>query len=117
MTLARIDSWADGDSGEMVDSNGIKKRFRLSNVSAPEKHEPGYNMATSRSKRMLGEYDVVDVKVVGRDSFGRDLVEVKKHGRDINSILEMKNKLFDLRPPKKIKKDKRSSRRKQRSTS
>ena len=91
-----ISEWKDGDSGVFSDG----RKFRLSNVSAPEKHSPGYNMATSRSKRLVGSSDVVDVVTVGRDSFGRDLVEVKKHGRNINTILEMKNKLFDIRPPK-----------------
>ena len=95
-----IREWKDGDSGTFSDG----RTFRLSNVSAPEKHEPGHNMATSRSKRMVGGQDLVDVKVVGRDSFGRDLVEVKKHGRDVNTILEMKNKLFDIKPPEQTSK-------------
>ena len=93
-------SFKDGDSGEYVGMDGRKKRFRLSNVSAPEKNDPGYNLSTTRSRKLVSERDVVDVNVVGRDSFGRDLVEVKKRGRDINNILEMKNKLFAITPPK-----------------
>lgn len=100
MANKAVVSFEDGDSGEYIGMDGRKRRFRLSNVSAPEKNEPGYNMATSRSKRLVGERDIVNVKVVGRDSFGRDLVEVKKRGRDINNILEMKNKLFGVKQTK-----------------
>jgi endonuclease YncB( thermonuclease family) len=109
---AVINSWTDGDSGEMVGSDGRRRRFRLSNVSAPEKHEPGYNMATSRSKRLIGGQDVVDVNVVGKDAYGRDLVEVSKSGINVNRILEIKNKLFGIKPTKQPQKNKRAARRK-----
>lgn len=100
MANKAVVSFEDGDSGEYIGMDGRKRRFRLSNVSAPEKNEPGYNMATSRSKRLVGERAIVNVKVVGRDSFGRDLVEFKKRGRDINNILEMKNRLFGVKQTK-----------------
>ena len=105
-----IVKWTDGDSGEMVDSNGSVKRFRLSNVSAPEKHAPGYNLATDRSEKMVSVSEVVDVKTVGRDSYGRDLVEIYKGGRNINHVLEMKNKLFGIEPPKQKKPAKKNRR-------
>ena len=106
MTLARINKWKDGDSGEMVDRSGRVRAFRLSNVSAPEKREAGYDLSRSRSRRLVSERDVVDVEVVGTDVYGRDIIEIKKNGRDVNRILEMKNKLFGVKP-KKTKKYKK----------
>lgn len=106
MTLARIRNWKDGDSGTMTDINGRTSSFRLSNVSAPEKREAGYGLSRSRSRRMVGEREVVDVEVVGTDAFGRDIIKIKKNGRDVNRILEMKNALFGVKPNKKSKRKK-----------
>lgn len=106
MTLARINKWKDGDSGEMVDRGGRVRAFRLSNVSAPDRREAGYDLSRSRSRRMVGEREVVDVEVVGTDVFGRDIIKIKKNGRDVNKILEMKNRLLGIKP-KKSKKSKR----------
>ena len=98
-----IRNWKDGDSGTFHDGT----TFRLSNVSAPEKRAPGYSQARARSRRMVSERDVVDVEVVGMDSFGRDLVKIKKRGRDVNKILEMKNRLLGIKPKKSKKSKKR----------
>lgn len=103
---ATVYKWKDGDSGEMVNQYGMVRSFRLSNTSAPEKREPGYNLSRARSRQMVSERDVVDVEVVGMDSFGRDLVKIKKRGRDVNKILEMKNQLFGIGNKKKSKRKK-----------
>lgn len=93
MVKKRISEWKGGDTGVFSDG----KHFKLSKVSAPTKHEPGHNSSTSRSERMVGAQDVVDVKVVWEDSFGIEIVEITKRGRNINEILEMKNNFFDIR--------------------
>ena len=89
-----IREWTDGDSGIFTDG----KKFRLSNVSAPEKHEPGYNLATLRSERLVHPGTLIDIKTTGKDTYNRQLVEITAHGRQVNKILEMKNKLFYIKP-------------------
>lgn len=94
MEEVQITSWADGDSGEMVDKNGRKRRFRLSGVYAPDRLEFGYGASTIRAKQLIQEGDTVSVNIVSRDSYGRDVIEMNKSGRGINEILERVNKIF-----------------------
>jgi len=86
-------SFKDGDSGEMIDERG-KRRFRLSNVDSPEKIDAGYGAAKLRATRLVPEGSVVDIKVVGKDAYGRSLIKINKNGRAINEILERQNALF-----------------------
>lgn len=100
MTKAII-KFVDGDSGEMTDSTGKTTRIRLSGTRSPEKIESGYGLATMRAKNLVGENDVVDVKIVGgTDDYGRAIVEITKQGRNVNEILERANALFRATPPK-----------------
>lgn len=111
---AIIHRWKDGDSGELVNENGNVRSFRLANVFAPEKREPGYELSRARSRRYVSNQDVVDVEVVGTDAFGRDLVKIKKRGRDINKMLNMKNTLFGIDNKKNSRKQKQSKKTKRR---
>ena len=100
MTKAII-KFVDGDSGEMLDSNGKTTRIRLSGVRSPEKVESGYGLSAMRAKNLVREDEVVDVKIVGgTDDYGRAIVEIVKQGRNVNEILERANALFRATPPK-----------------
>jgi len=79
--------FVDGDSG--VFSDGTK--FRLSNVRAQEYNEPGGTKAKNVVTGMIGRSKgVVSVKEVGRDFYGRVLVELTNKDGSINE--RMRNK-------------------------
>lgn len=117
MTKAIV-KFVDGDSGEMQTIDGTLKttRVRLSGVRSPEKLESGFGISAMRAKNLVREDEVVDVKIVGKDSYGRSLIEIKKQGRDINAILEAANKLFRATPPKTKKRPRRTTEPKDRRT-
>ena len=52
-----------------------EQHFRLMDVDTPERGEAGYNEATQFTKKMIAD-KVVYVRVHGKDSFGRWLVDV-----------------------------------------
>ena len=98
MHKAMIDKWQDGDSGTTIDGNGTRRRFRLSNVNSPERSAPGFSMSTARTNKAVGEGDEVYIRVVGKDTYGRDIIEMKKNGKDVNMVIERNNRFF--RPSK-----------------
>ena len=80
----RVNNWRDGDSGFFTD--GVP--FRLAKVRAPEKHQFGGEKATRRAAGMSGRTrGIVNVKVVGRDVYGRSLVEMSNKDGSINNRL------------------------------
>ncbi len=81
----RIDHWKDGDSGRFTDGT----LFRLSRVRAPERYQFGGKTATRRAAGMSGKTrGFVNVKTVGRDRYGRLLVELyNKYGLINNRLL------------------------------
>ena len=83
----KIRSWNDGDSG--IFNNG--KRFRLANVRAPESGKRGGSTATKSAAGMTGRtHGVVNVGVVGRDKYGRQLVNMSNRDGSINSRLRQR---------------------------
>ena len=109
MTKAII-KFVDGDSGEMRTTDGISTkttRIRLSGVRSPEKVESGYGAAKMRATHLVHEDEIVDVKIVGKDTYDRAIIEITKNGRDVNEILERYNKLFRPSPPKTKKRPSR----------
>ncbi len=85
MARKRVKKWNDGDSGVFTDG----KRYRLAGVRAPEKHQFGGETATRRAAGMTGQTKgVVNVSTVGRDTYGRLLVNMSnKHG-SVNKRLQ-----------------------------
>ena len=83
----KIKSWDDGDSG--VFSNG--QRFRLTGVRAPESGRRGGSTATRSAAGMTGRtHGNVNVSVVGRDKYGRQLVNMSNRDGSINTRLRQK---------------------------
>ena len=80
----KIKNWDDGDSG--IFSNG--QRFRLASVRAPENGRRGGSTATRSAAGMTGRsHGNVNVSVVGRDTYGRQLVNMSNKDGSINSRL------------------------------
>lgn len=78
----KIGKLDDGDSGWFTDGS----RFRLDNVRAPEKHQYGGSTATRTLGGMLGRsHGAVNVKVVGRDHYGRQVVRMSNQDGSINA--------------------------------
>jgi micrococcal nuclease len=87
MVRKRIDHWIDGDSG--VFSDGSK--FRLASVGAPERHQFGGHRATRTAASMSGRSrGYVDVRVVARDKYGRNVVEMQNQDGSINQRMRLK---------------------------
>ncbi len=84
MAKKKIAKWVDGDSGDFSDGT----RFRLSRVRAPEKSQSGGSKSTRTAAGMTGRSKgLVDVKIVGKDKYGRTLVEMKNKDGSINDRL------------------------------
>ena len=84
MVKKKIKNWRDGDSG--IFSDGTE--FRLARVRAPEKHQFGGSKATKVVAGMTGRSKGwVDVKPVGKDRYGRVIVEMSNKGGSTNGRL------------------------------
>lgn len=80
---------------EIVDGDGVKfadgEEGRLVNVRAPEKNEPGYARAKKSLSSMIARSGgEVNCRSVGRDKYGRLLVEISNHEGSINKRLREK---------------------------
>ena len=84
MARKKISQWHDGDSGVFTDG----KRFRLAGVRAAEKNQRGGETATRRAAGMTGRTGGnVNVSVVGRDTYNRQLVKMSNRDGSINKRL------------------------------
>ena len=82
-----IKQWIDGDSGIFTDD----KRFRLSNVRAPEKGKQGGTTATRVAAGITGRSNGrVNVKQVATDKYGRAVVEMDNKDGSVNGRLRKK---------------------------
>ena len=81
--------FCDADSGVMIDYYGNEKMFRLINVKAMEKGQPGYDKAKRIVTGMVGRYNgVVTVEVNdGMDAYHRLLVLMSNPDGCINDRL------------------------------
>ena len=87
MVKKKITKWIDGDSGVFTDGTN----FRLTNVRAPEKNKSGGTKATKVAAGMSGRSKgFVTVKQVGKDRYGRALVEMSNKDGSINKRLREK---------------------------
>lgn len=87
MVKKRVEYWEDGDSGFFTD--GIP--FRLARVRAPEKHQFGGSKATRIAAGMTGRTKgFVTIKRVAKDSYGRDVVEMRNCHGSINNRMRKK---------------------------
>lgn len=84
MVRKKVKKWIDGDSGIFTDGT----RFRLSRVRAPEHHQFGGETATRTAAGMTGQSGgFVNIISVGRDKYGRELVEMSNQHGSINDRL------------------------------
>ena len=79
--------FTDGDSGTYSDGT----KFRLSNVRAPESNQSGGSKAKKVASGMVGRSKSrVNIEEVGRDKYGRILVNMKNKDGSINERLRKK---------------------------
>ena len=79
-----IKKWKDGDSGSFSDGT----EFRLARVRAPEKRQAGGSKATKVASGMTGRSKGrVNVEQVGKDRYGRVIVEMSNKDGSINDRL------------------------------
>jgi len=77
----------DGDSGTYSDGT----EFRLANVRAPEMNQHGGSKAKRVSSGMIGRSKGhVSIEEVGRDKYGRVLVNMRNKDGSINERLRKK---------------------------
>lgn len=70
----------DGDTFETASR---KKPVRLADVDAPERGQPGFVKAQELLGRLV-EGEVVRIKTVGRDKYGRAVAKVYKGRESVN---------------------------------
>lgn len=77
----KIRKWFDGDSGVFSDG----RKFRLSNVRTPEKHQFGGEKATRTVAGMTGRTGgKVNWNPVARDKYGRQVGKMSNRDGSIN---------------------------------
>ncbi len=77
----------DGDSGIFADGT----RFRLAKVRAHENHQFGGSTAQKVFAGMLARSGgMVSVRKVAKDTYGRDLVEMRNKDGSINARMRQK---------------------------
>jgi micrococcal nuclease len=83
----RVARWCDGDSGSFKEGT----KFRLANVRAPEKHQFGGSRATKVVSGMTSRSNgSVNVRIVGRDRYGRQIVNMSNKDGSINQRMRSK---------------------------
>lgn len=83
MTKDTIKFWKDGDSGELGDGT----RFRLAKAEMPDRTDPMYKTAKHTAQHLAPEGSEVDIRVVGRDQYGRKLVIMRHGHKNVNASM------------------------------
>ncbi len=69
--------------GDTFKTASRKRSVRLADIDAPEKGRPGSVKATAVLKKMI-EGEMVRIKPVGRDKYGRTVADVYKGRESVN---------------------------------
>lgn len=78
---------ADGDTLEVADGNGSRRRVRLYGVDSPELHQTGGQAAVAFTESLV-EGEAVELTVMDTDQYSRDVVVVTlPDGRVLNGEL------------------------------
>ena len=80
---ARVTAVHDGDSVRATDRHGQRHKIRLAYIDAPEL-QPAHGMAARDALRRLIDGQQVEVAVLDTDQYGREVAQIRLHGRDIN---------------------------------
>lgn len=87
---AKIRKWFDGDSGQFTGG----QHFRLASVNAPERHQFGGTRVKHSVAGMTGRsHGTVNATVLGRDFYGRLLVNLSNRDGSINQRMRRKGYL------------------------
>ena len=83
MISARVVAVLDGDTIDVVDEEGTRRRIRLLYLDAPEIHQLyGPESREVLVKAIYGE--MVTVQLTGQDVYDRDLGVIRYEGREVN---------------------------------
>ena len=80
---ARVTAVTDGDSVRATDSHGQRRKIRLAYIDAPELQQ-AHGTAARDALRRLIDGQQVEVAVFDTDQYGREVAQIRLHGRDIN---------------------------------
>ena len=80
---ARVTAVHDGDSVRATDRHGQRHKIRLAYIDAPELQQ-AHGMAARDALRRLIDGQQVEVVVFDTDQYGREVAQIRLHGRDIN---------------------------------
>ena len=80
---ARVTAVTDGDSVRATDSHGQRRKIRLAYIDAPELQQPHGTAARDAVRRLI-DGQQVEVAVFDTDQYGREVAQIRLHGRDIN---------------------------------
>ena len=80
---ARVTAVTDGDSVRATDSHGQRRKIRLAYIDAPELQQAHGTAARDALRRLRGGQQV-EVAVFDTDQYGREVAQIRLHGRDIN---------------------------------
>jgi endonuclease YncB( thermonuclease family) len=84
----KITGIPDGDTVKTKVKVQGSNYLRPVRFNTPEKGQKGFDLARQRFKQALPRNGVVNVKVVGRDTYGRPLVELRNGRRSVNKIMK-----------------------------
>lgn len=89
MARTKVKKVIDGDTFQ----GSYNKFFRLADVDAPEKREPGYQKAKQDLQNFIEGEELI-IKTVGK-SYNRDVVEVRKPGEKMTINTKMRRKGYN----------------------
>lgn len=78
--------------GDTFKTDKRKNSVRLANVDAPERGKPGYKVAKERLAKLIPPGEMVSIKTVARDTYGRAIANVKVGNISVNKALQPKKK-------------------------
>ena len=91
---ARVTAVHDGDSVRATDRHGQRHKIRLAYIDAPELQQ-AHGMAARDALRRLIDGQQVEVAVFDTDQYGREVAQIRLHGRDIN-LAQIEEALNDM---------------------
>lgn len=89
--MARKETVTKIIDGDTFKTDSRKYSVRLANVQAPEKGNPGYNVAKKKLETLIGNR-VVSIQTVARDVYGRSVAKVMVGRRSVNKAMQPKKK-------------------------
>jgi len=87
--VATVKHVSDGDTITVITRTGQRLQIRLACIDAPEKSQPGSQVATEHLKTIIPINSTVQLKIVDTDRYGRQVAEVYDQYGDLIQLKQL----------------------------